>query len=110
MALSREVEKELQDIREKTEHLKASMRYWFDAKNPTNYITIQRVNNECALLKAQVQNITNRIIANDYCRARAVLESARFNIGKYEQALNQEIPLDGDIFLAVARGKQEIKQ
>ncbi len=84
MALTREIEMELKDIAEKTRQFEASLRTSFNAKNPNNHTTIQRVNAQCSILKQKVREVINGILPNDYCRVRSTIETANFYIGKYE--------------------------
>lgn len=55
MALSKEQELCLEEIKQETKRFEASLRTSFNTRNPDNHVAIQRVNNECIRLKTKVQ-------------------------------------------------------
>lgn len=102
MTLSPEIKQSLAEIERETKQLEISMRTSFDAQNPHNHYTIQRVNSDCARLKTKVREVSAKILAIDYCKASSTLGTATFYISKYEQVINQHIPLHGDLLMALA--------
>lgn len=106
MTLSLEVKQSLAEIERETKQLEVSMRTGFDAQNPHNHYTIQRVNNDCLRLKTKVREISAKIVGIDYPKASATLTTATFYISKYEQVMSQHIPLHGDLLTALAAPKK----
>lgn len=91
--------KDSNEIESLTKDFIISLRTSFSSNNPQNYITIQRVNIECEVLKNKVRKILNTqmLPQNKKLKAQQLAESAMFYIQKFEQAKERWILLDGDI-------------
>lgn len=103
MALSKEQEFCLEEIKRETRHFEASLRTSFNARNPDNHIAIQRVNSECIRLKTKVQNLALQITGTDIFRTSSTIDSAMFYISKYETVIARGLELDGDILILAGK-------
>lgn len=103
MPLSKEQEICLEEIKQETKHLEASMRTSFNIQNPDNHVAIQRVNNQCARLKEKVRTLSMKITGTDAFRINSTLDSAMFYIGKYEMVISRGLVLDGDLLVLAGK-------
>lgn len=103
MKLPQEYESYVEEIQRDTRLFEGSLRAGVNARVPNNHVAIQRINNECTLLKTKVQYLSQKTIGMSCLRARSAIDSANFYIGKYEQVLRQGLELDGDILVLAGK-------